>query len=65
MNKDEMDIAHQIAFHINTALSILDEVVTHHTVDLDILSYVLYDHMADSDDEREEAVWKAVRRYTA
>ena len=65
MIKDEMEIAHQIAFHVNTALSILDEVVEHHTVDIDILSDIMYDHMADSDDEREEAVWKAIRRYTA
>jgi hypothetical protein len=65
MIKDEFEVAHQIAFHVNTALSILDEVVSHKSVEIDILSDIFYDYVADSDDEREEAVWKAIRQYTA
>ena len=65
MIKDEMEIAHQIAFHVNTALTILDDVIEHQTVDIEMLSDIMYDHMADSDDDREEAVWAAIRQYTA
>ena len=65
MNKDEMDIHRQIEFHINTALSILDEAVNHHTVDLDILNDLLHDCETDADDDMEAAVWKAFRQYTA
>jgi len=65
MIKDEMDIGRMVIFHITSALNILEDAVEHNTVDTDVIADQLYDAWTDSDDDMEQGVWQAVRRYLA
>ena len=52
-----------VEFHIRSAMTILDDILDHQTVDLDTVLDNLYTPMVNSEDEYEEKVWYYIRRY--
>lgn len=52
-----------VEFHIRSAMTILDDILDHRTVDLDMVLDNLYTPMVNSEDEYEEKVWYYIRRY--
>lgn len=52
-----------VEFHIRSAMTILDDILDHQTVDLDMVLDNLYTPMVNSEDEYEEKVWYYIRRY--
>jgi hypothetical protein len=61
--KDESTMTDMVEFHIRSAMTILDDILDHQTVDLDTVLDNLYTPMVNSEDEYEEKVWYYIRRY--
>jgi hypothetical protein len=61
--KDESTMTDMVEFHIRSAMTILDDILDHQTVDLDMVLDNLYTPMVNSEDEYEEKVWYYIRRY--
>tara|TARA_R110002020_G_scaffold161455_3_gene346638 strand:+ start:3986 stop:4192 length:207 start_codon:yes stop_codon:yes gene_type:complete len=61
--KDESTMTDMVEFHIRSAMTILDDILDHRTVDLDMVLDNLYTPMVNSEDEYEEKVWYYIRRY--
>ena len=61
--KDESTMTDMVEFHIRSAMTILDDILDHRTVDLDMVLDNLYMPMVNSEDEYEEKVWYYIRRY--
>ena len=61
--KDESTMTDMVEFHIRSAMTILDDILDHRTVDLDMVLDSLYTPMVNSEDEYEEKVWYYIRRY--
>ena len=62
-DKSEESIASMVEFHVKSALTILDDVVYNRGVDPEMGSENLYEPMVNSEDDHEQEVWKAVRKY--
>ena len=62
-DKNEESIASMVEFHVKSALTILDDVVYNRVVDPELVSENLYEPMVNSEDDHEQEVWKAVRKY--
>jgi hypothetical protein len=52
-----------VEFHVKSALTILDDVVYNRVVDPEMVSEYLYEPMVNSEDDHEQEVWKAIRKY--
>ena len=61
--KDEATMTNMVEFHIRSALTILDDILDHQTVDLDMVLDNHYTPMVTSEDDYEEMVWYYVRQY--
>ena len=62
-DKSEESIASMVEFHVKSALTILDDEVYNRVVDPEVVSENLYEPMVNSEDDHEQEVWKAVRKY--
>jgi hypothetical protein len=62
-DKSEESIGSMVEFHVKSALTILDDVVYNRVVDPEMVSEYLYEPMVNSEDDHEQKVWKAIRKY--
>lgn len=59
----EIQIGSMVEFHVKSALTILNDVVYNRVVDPEMVAEYLYEPMVNSEDDHEQEVWKAIRKY--
>jgi len=63
MEKDDQLICSQIAFHMQTVIMNINDVVYEHKADPETLAFTIEEEAANSDTDEEEQLWGALLRY--
>jgi hypothetical protein len=63
MEKDDQLICSQIAFHMQTVIMNINDVVYEHKADPETLALTIEEEAANSDTDEEEQLWGALLRY--